>query len=199
MALFSKKPDNKVFEPLKVPENFSSVSFSPPQPVEKSTEEIFIKLAKLAEPAALLKGDELYDLAKEQHALDVFGYQFECSRWGNWLRISVHREINGKDHLSYGYRGYPEDFSTAINLDLVTHCELKEGHGPNRDGVLTYDFNQVSSDGTQTSSGRSQLAPGYAWVVDPNYPTISNNRPVFYVAPPLGSKTVYSSFYGNYQ
>src|SRR5271156_4929061 len=87
---------------------------------------ILESLAHCAEAKAYTQNDVLFSAALEEHKKDKDGFSFQCSRWGNWLRISSAR-MGNPIPTSDSWMN-PQTFSTAINLDTVNTISLEAGY-----------------------------------------------------------------------
>lgn len=94
-------------------------------------------LAKAEEARLVALKPKLFADAHEEHKKDSAGFRFKCSRWGDWLTVSIARPIN--EHTP--------TFSAAINLKLVKAIRLVKGYIPDLSGVTFYEVHKTYRDG----------------------------------------------------
>jgi hypothetical protein len=123
------------------------------------------RMAKDAEPTALAERDQLLALAQAEYEDDFSGFRFKCSRWGNWLQISISRLANSNSPYYWPIHG--KHLVTSINLELLRIIRFEEGHIPDLAGELNYV--EWHREGNIT--------------VRPNLPLIPNSRPMFQKVP----------------
>jgi hypothetical protein len=130
--------------------------------------EILELKAKAAESSTYCKGNELYCQAVAEYEKDKVGYMFECSRFGQWLQVSIARLNNTPKVSRYGYDTV---YSASLNLDQVKTIRLVIGYVPDRNGTLRYTHSTMIVDGARVTT------------VEPDYPRIPRGRPLFHLEP----------------
>lgn len=135
-------------------------------------------LAKLAEPDALARADDIMRDLREAHEADVAEYRFECRRHGDFLALFMTRVQPN--------RSAPDRLVVSLNLKSVRSVSLARGHEPDRAGVLFYRAWARSADGKMTSSvdgissprTEQQIRDGATVFAAPEYPACGSREMV---------------------
>ena len=149
------------------------------QEVINAQHAILESLAHCAETKAYAQNDALFAEALKEHKEDKEGFNFQCSRWGNWLRISSARMGNP---VPESYPWIPQTFSIAVNLDTVNTISLNPGYPPNKCGSIGYSFCRKDNMGNcsnGTNDGNYPPSAGYHYEVSARLPDIPTARPLF--------------------
>jgi hypothetical protein len=152
------------------------------------------ELAQQEEPEVLKKKECQLLKAQDEYREDVKGFDFRCTRLGNWLQIYIARKRNA---LFSDQHYTPQDFSTVINLQSVKTIHLEQGHVPDCKGEVDYSV-FFQSDKTEEkfvptpNFGESGPGKGYHWGITPELPYIPNCRPLFMLQTAENSRFVNS-------
>jgi hypothetical protein len=150
--------------------------------VEESTAQKLERLnaeAVAIEPEALAKSDEIFAAAVAEHERQCAGFEFSCSRFGQFLTLNVRRNANPdeRDNPYPWYQNQKRELAISINLNNVRSIEFIEGRAPDRQGELSYRV-----ENTHDGMGRD-----WKRVVKPQYPYVPPGRAIFIDATPAPS------------
>lgn len=98
-------------------------------------EEVSALIEKLAQEATietLNKSNKVYTEVQEEYNRDIAGFVFECRRFGQFLTLSLARKVNAPN--------YEEEYSISVNIKNITHIQLIEGHKPDFNGIVQYEY-----------------------------------------------------------
>lgn len=119
------------------------MDYGPAQPVRDA---ILATVSK-AEKELLAQKKEWADAAILEHRGDVDAYKFDCRRHGDFLTLFVTR-LGYREDRTVG----PVNFSTAINLMLVTEIHMFDGYPPAREVRTMWSMSYESEDGSTWGS-----------------------------------------------
>jgi hypothetical protein len=98
--------------------------------ITRTKDEAVKELLAIQEPKFIATFPELRTEADKEYAQDRAAFTFECSVWGQFLRVSVARTANHAPTQRYA--------STALNLHNITQITLTEGHAPDYEGICEW-------------------------------------------------------------
>lgn len=122
--------------------------------------DVLIPLAKEAEAKLLAEAGGALAAMMDEAERQKEGFTFTCKRHGDFLSLFCTRLANDSAEWGPG-----KEFSTTINLSLVSAIDPQIGHAPDRNGSTGYSVGLCSDNGGgwKSSSGRPTGPPGKGW------------------------------------
>lgn len=118
--------------------------------------------------------------AHAEYEKDIAAFAFDCSVWGNFLRVSWRRGANSLGaRFGQSIKPCPQDFSTALYMPNFRSVTLISGNRPDACGEVRYLFTADPHRRLSDEYGRLQLTFETEFYIKPIYPNIPMGRPMY--------------------